>query len=229
MHDIFILAQQATTAADQVTKTPYMPLDTIWKHVTTLSWLQAVLTVCFGAVYLMYGWRIFKILVVICFALIGMFMGIELGKEMQYPIWGGLAGFIVFAGISIPLMKWGVSVLGAVSGAIITGGLWYAFELPGKYILAGAAIGFIAGGMISFIVFKVAVMLFTSVGGSILVITGMISLLNQYESIQKPPTTYIRDWFFTHNWFLPVALLFCVITGIIVQNKFIKGSQDWSL
>ena len=114
-------------------------------------------------------------------------------------------------------------------GGVLTASIWCAFELPGKYILAGAIIGVIAGGMISFIVFKIAVMLFTSLGAGILIITGLLSLLNHYESVQEPPTETIKEMFYNHNWFLPVLLMIPTAIGIILQNKFIKHSKDWDL
>ena len=58
-----------------------VPVDFIWEQISTLTWFQAVLAVSFGVVYLVYGWRIFKVLTVICFGLIGMFAGMMIGKN----------------------------------------------------------------------------------------------------------------------------------------------------
>ncbi len=228
MEFLTVLAQAAANSTNAA-NTQYVPLDYFWKQITTLSWIQAVIAISFGAVYLLYGWRIFKVLVVMCFAIVGLFAGIRIGTQYNFEIWGGVIGFCLLALVSIPLMKWAVSILGAIAGGVITGGVWYAAALPEKYILAGVIIGLVAGGMISFIIFKIAVMLFTSLGGSILIVTGMLSLLYHYETTQKPPTTNINELFYGHNWFVPVCLTVPTIIGIIVQNKFIKGSKDWSV
>jgi len=90
-------------------------------------------------------------------------------------------------------------------------------------------VGIVAGGMISFIIFKIAVMLFTSLGGGALIITGALSLLYQYESIQDPPTENIRELFYNQDWFAPLLLFICAGIGVIVQNKFVKGSKDWDI
>lgn len=234
MEQLMVLAQVTNHIGAAYSATPLVPVDSIWEQITALTWLQAVLAVSFGVVYLLYGWRIFKILVVISFALVGLFAGIRLGSQHNMEILGGLTGFCLMAAVSIPLMKWAVSLLGAIAGGVLTGGLWYAFELPGKYIIAGAAIGIIAGGMISFIVFKIAVMLFTSLGGSSLIVSGMLSLLHHYEvycyqNNQEAFHDRIRDLVYNHNWFLPVVLLGPTIIGIIVQNRLIKGSRDWNI
>ncbi|MCK5565311.1 MAG: hypothetical protein KAJ07_08700 [Planctomycetes bacterium] len=226
MISIPILAEAAATEIQDV---QIVPIDQIWLQITSLTWLQAVLAISFGIVYLMYGWRIFRVLVVICFALIGMFIGIKLGTMAGSAIWGGVAGLILLSVMSMPLMKWCVCILGAAAGGILTAGLWYAFELPQMYIWAGATVGVVAGGMISFIILKASVMLFTSLGGSAITVIGILALLHLYEKIQVPVTTHIHDMVHNQNWFLPVALMVPTLLGIVLQNKFIKHSQKWEL
>jgi hypothetical protein len=207
----------------------FVPMDRIWGQITALTWLQAVLAVMFGVTFLLYGWRIYKMLVIIAFGLIGLGVGLHFGPQLGSKIWTGTAGLIIFVSLSIPFMKWAVSILGAIAGGILTGSLWYAAGLPEQYILAGAAIGLVAGGMISFIVFKIAVMLFTSLEGSILIAAGVLSLLNQYQNLHKPADETIKDLVFHHNWFMPVMLLVPIITGFIVQRFLIKHSSDWNI
>lgn len=228
MNYLTILAQAAEPVREDV---QIVPIDFIWEQITALSWLQAVLAISFGVVYLLYGWRIFRILVIISFGLLGMFAGIytsQLASTSQ--VWGGVIGLVALAVLAVPLMKWAVCILGAVAGGILTAGLWYAFELPQMYIWAGGAVGAVAGGMISFIVLKAAVMLFTSMGGSVITVVGLLALLHLYETeIEVPSTTHIHDLVFDQNWFLPVALLIPTIIGIIAQNKFIQHSHKWEL
>ena len=228
MEHLTILAQAAERSAEPIIGVQTI-LDSIWEQVTTLSWLQAIIAISFGVVYLLYGWRIFKALVVICSGLVGLFAGIKIGARFDSEIFGGIIGLALLAGVSIPLMRWAVSILGAIAGGILTSGIWYAFELPEKYMPAGAIIGIIAGGMISFIVFRIAVMLFTSFGGGVLIVTGLLALVYRYESIQKPPTESIKTMLYNHHWFVPVLMLAPTFIGIIVQNKFIKSSKSWNV
>ena len=229
MNYISFLAEAADSSAPVQKTVDVVPIDFIWEQVTTLSWLQAVLAISFGVVYLLYGWRIFKILVVISFALIGLYLGMRLGTRAGSQMWGGVVGLLLLAAVSVPLMKWCVCVLGAVAGGILTGGLWYAFEFSQAYIWAGMVIGVVAGGMISFIVFKAAVMLFTSLGGSAITVVAVLALLRLYETKMDPPTTHIHDLVFDQNWFLPVAFLVPTVVGIIMQNNFVKHSHKWEL
>jgi hypothetical protein len=203
-------------------------LDFIWEQITSLTWLQAVIGISFGMVYLLYGWRIFRILVVICFGLVGLYLGMLVGQRLGNQLWGGVLGVFAMAVLSMSLIKWGVSLLGAAAGGVVTGGLWYAFGLPEQYIWAGAVIGVVAGGMMSFILLKVSVMLFTSLGGSAIVAVNFLALLHQYQTqVMNPPNTNIHEMFFGRTWFLPLIIILPTIIGMIVQNKLIKTSSDW--
>jgi len=230
MDCLTILAQTAEISAERVSDTQVVPVDYIWEQIATLSWLQAFIAVSFGAVYLLYGWRIFKALAVISFAFLGLYAGMWVGGQFfDNVLLGSVVGAALLAALAIPLMRWAVSILGAVAGGTLTAGLWYACKLPEQYIWAGGLVGIVAGGMISFIVFQIAVMLFTSLGGGALIVAGALSLLYQYESIQEPPTENIKELFYNQSWFIPVLLMISTAVGIIVQNKFVKGSRDWSV
>ena len=227
--DCLAILAQAAEPVKKATEAEegFVPINFIWEQITELGLVEALTFICFGVVCLLYGWRIFKILVTLCFALIGLFGGLIVNEKLVggNGMWLGLMGIVMMAVLSLPLMRWGVSALGAVSGGILAGGVWYAFELPENYIWAGALAGLIAGGMISFIVFKLAVVLFTSFGGGTLIVTAVLAILHTY--MFEPDQ--IRELVFNHNWFLPVALLVPTVVGIIVQNKFISGSREWNI
>ncbi len=230
MMDFFtILARAAESSSEPVSEVQIIPIDYIWEQITALSWLQAVVAISFGAVYLLYGWRIFKALAVISFALLGLYAGRWVGGQFDEVLLGSVGGAVLLAILSVPLMRWAVSILGAVAGGTLTAALWYACELPEQYIWAGGLVGVVAGGMISFIIFKIAVMLFTSLGGGVLIVAGALSLLHQYESIQDPPGGSIKELFYNENWFVPVLLLVPAVIGMIMQNKFVKHSKNWDI
>jgi len=221
-----ILAQAAETAG--AGGEGVVPLETFWRHITSLGQLEAFMFVSFGVVWLFYGWRVFKVLVVISFALLGLVLGMAVTSRVQginNQFIGGIIGMLALSIVSIPLMRWAVSLLGAFAGAVFTAGIWYAIGLNENYILAGAMIGMVGGGMISFIVFRIAVILFTSMGGGALVLTGGLALLYRYASMQ----TQIEDAVLHHKWVLPVGLMVPMLFGLIAQHKFVKGSKEWEI
>jgi hypothetical protein len=202
-------------------------IDQIWSHITILGTIEALTFISFGIVWLFYGWRVFKVLVVISFAMIGALVGIFLNTKI------GVAGnpllalllAVVLGIISFPLMRWSVCLLGAAAGGIITAGAWFAAGFPEQYFWAGGLVGLVAGGMISFIVFRIAVMLFTCLGGSALIIIGALALLYKYQ----PAMENVQHWYFDVKWFLPLMLIIPAAVGFYFQNKFIKGSKEWSV
>jgi hypothetical protein len=228
MDCVTILAQAVESAGPEAAEEAIVPIDLFWKQITSLGLLEALTFISFGAVCLIYGWRVFKMLVVISFGLFGLLLGITVSDKISGEnthIIGGLVGLGVMAVLSVPLMRWAVSILGAVAGGTVTSGIWYACGLTEKYIWAGALIGIIAGGMISFIIFKVAVILFSSLGGSGLIVTGTLALLYLYPQT----TAKVEELVFTQKWFLPAALIAPTLVGVIVQNKFVKRSKEWDL
>jgi len=199
----------------------------IWQQIISLEKLEAFTFISFGVVCLFYGWRIFRILVAISFALIGLFVGIYTNNLLigGSEIWLGFLCMILFAVFSIPMVRWGVCLLGAAAGGVITGGAWFALNLPQQYIWVGALVGVVAGGMISFIVFKAAVMLFTSLAGSALVIVGFLAVVYRYLGVAER----LEELVLVNTWFLPAMLAVPTVIGVILQNKFIKGSKTFHL
>jgi len=223
-----ILAQAEETAGSGSGDGAAAAIEAFWKHATGLGQLEAFMFISFGVVWLFYGWRVFKVLVVISFALLGLVVGMEVAVRVQginNQFAGGVVGMLTLAILSIPLMRWAVGLLGAFAGAVFTAGVWYAIGLDERYILAGALIGMVGGGMISFIVFRIAVILFTSMGGGALVLTGGLALLYRYA----PANVTLENAVTNVRWVLPVALMVPMLVGLIAQHKFVKGSKEWEI
>jgi hypothetical protein len=214
------------TAADGAGEESILPLDVVWKYISSLGLVEALTFISFGTVCLFYGWRIFKILVTICFGLLGLFLGIWANHNLIQGdvIWLSLICVVFFAVLSVPFMRWGVTLLGASSGGVLTAGVWLAVGLPGEYFWAGGLVGFIAGGMISFIVFRIAVILFTSLGGSSLMVIGILAIVYKYMVDGQKFEAFAE----AQTWFLPVLLLAPMGLGLYLQHRFSKTSQDWS-
>lgn len=144
MDYIYILAKTAENeASKKAAEKGIIHIDKlseqIWGQITSLDLVGALTFIAFGFVCLFYGWRVFKVLVTICFALFGMVVAVLANKYIEgHVVWLALVCVILFGALSIPLMRYGVMVLGAAAGGIITGGGWLAAGLPEQYIWAGA-------------------------------------------------------------------------------------------
>jgi hypothetical protein len=223
-----ILAQAVENTAPQAAEQANEIIKVIWETITSLNHLEAMTFISFGLVCLLYGWRIFKMLVVIAFGLFGLVLGMELSNKIIGPVNQQAIGLIcmgLLAVLAIPLMRWFVCVLGAVTGGILASAVWYACGLPDNFIWAGALTGIVAGGMMSFIIFRIAVMLFTSLLGSLLLVTGSMALLYMYQGTSST----VQDLVFGKKWFLTVVLSAPMAIGIILQNRLVKNSKDWNI
>jgi hypothetical protein len=228
MDFVTVLAQAVVTANEGAGGEGIVPIDLFWKQITSLGVLEAVTFISFGVVCLFYGWRVFKILVVINFGLLGLVLGMTITEKIAGPdseLMGGLIGMGLLAVFSVPLMRWAVCILGAAAGGILTSGIWYACGLTERYIWAGGLIGIVAGGMMSFIVFKAAVILFSSLWGSGLMVAGSLALLY----ICPRTTGRVEEFVFTLKWFLPAAFTVPTAVGVILQHKLVKDSKEWDL
>jgi hypothetical protein len=199
--------------------------QTFWQQIASLGLREALVLIAFGAVCIFYGWRIFRVLVVITCAVIGMVLGMRFGIRFGSQVWGGVLGLLLFGIIAFPFTKWAVSIMGALAGGFVTAGIWYACGLPNDLIWAGALMGVIAGGMISFIIFKISVMLFTCLAGITMLIIGVFALFNLYP----PSSQTIHDLVLGHRWFMPVALILPTMGCMFLQNKLIKDGSSFSL
>jgi hypothetical protein len=202
-----------------------LPMEDIWQFITQINWLQAAGLIAFGAIYLIYGWRIFKALVVINFGMIGLGAGILIGRNLGSQLWGGIMGTAILASISWPFMRYSVAVLGAGAGAVLGSALWRTFSLPEPLIWCGALFGLIAGGTIAFSSFKTSIMTFTSLQGSALVVMGILALLNGYPNMSERLTSAV----FNHVFLLPVLLIVPTAAGIFFQQKLLKGEGEWAM
>ncbi len=77
-------------------------------------------------------------------------------------------------------MKYAVAVCGGLVGAVVGMAVWAYCEQPANMAWAGGLIGLIVLGMLSFILFKTSVILFTCVQGSIMFVLGSAALLIRY-------------------------------------------------
>ncbi|MBN2212292.1 MAG: hypothetical protein JW709_12920 [Sedimentisphaerales bacterium] len=203
----------------------HIPIEDIWTRIQELTWIQAVVLVAFGVIYLVYGWRIFKALVVINFAGLGLAGGYVLGSHLGSPLWGALMGTMIFSVVSYPFMKYSVAVLGALAGCIIGGALWRAVSLPEPLVWCGALAGLIAGGFTVFASYKISIMLFSSLQGSMFVVAGILALLNDYPAFGESLTSAV----YGHVALLPLLLILPTLAGMYFQQRLHKLNEKWTL
>ncbi len=201
-----------------------IPYDRIWEFISHITWFQAAVGIAFASIYLIYGWRVFKVLVVINFAIIGLLVGRITGAQLGSQLWGGIIGTVILGAVSWPFMKFSVSILGAASGAVLGTALWQAATLPPRLFWGGSAVGLVAGAFLAFTSFKVAVMMFTSLQGSVLLGCSALALLRQYPGMESRLAQV-----FPGPFMVPLIIIITVALSSYTQYKLFKLNNEWSM
>jgi hypothetical protein len=121
-------------------------------------------------------------------------------------------------------MNYAVSVLGGLAGAFLGANAWTSAErlyyngtetpITSNYWV-GALMGLVIGGMLAFILFKFAVVMFTSVSGSTIAVLGAVALMMQIPLIEPAVTKSIM----AHATVLPLLVFVPATIGFILQES----------
>jgi hypothetical protein len=188
----------------------------------------AMLLFACGLVYMLQGWKIFKILVVANVAVMGAVVGSYLGSMARGPntwIYTSIAGAMLLGGLAWPLMKYAVSLLGGLVGSFVGYGLWHyvtnAIDNPDllQYAWVGALVGLITLGLLAFVILKFVVMFVTSLQGAVMGVGGVLALLLKYmpDELEGP----LRD----NSHLMAVLIGVPAIIGFVFQTCWSKAPK----
>jgi hypothetical protein len=176
---------------------------------------EACILVLLGIVYLMFGYCIFKVLVTLNAMAAGAYLGALLGKSTNAVAAGAFIGAILAAAITFPLMKYAITIMGGIFGAALGASLWRQANLQPDLAWAGALCGLIFFGMLSMIVYRGSVILYTSLQGSVMLVFGILSLLYKYQSMAPDVTSLFSKRAFV----LPMVVLIPALAGLLYQQS----------
>lgn len=208
-------------ASTTTTSTFHLSLPTHWPEQTDIlslcqqmGPLPSTLLVGLGVVYLLMGFYWHKALVMFNAIGIGAILGLVIGQKFGNPWVGGFMGAFLAAAITWPQMKYAVSVMGALVGAVIGAGVWQSFQLDLKFVWAGAMMGLIFMGMLSFILFRGSIMMYTSFQGSVMLVFGLLGLILKYEQVGTP----LAGQMMSQHFLLPLCIFVPALAGVLYQQ-----------
>jgi hypothetical protein len=162
--------------------------------------------------------------VVIILAFLG---GIALGNLMSAQL--GKSSIIAFAIgalcaiIATPMLKITIALFGGLTGAFLGANAWTAFNTAAPEAhWAGAAMGFIVLAMSSFILFKLVIILFTSIGGAAMFVLGGLTLLLQVDGWEAA----IRDSLTSNERILPLLVAVGAVSGFVLQQSRLRAEAE---
>jgi hypothetical protein len=201
--------------------------DQLMPHLQSMSVIWAVVFLTAGLVCILNGYKFYKPVTVTLALLIGATVGWALGQRIQAEsyITAGCLGALL-AAACLPLMKYAVALMGGLSGSFIGANAWTAVgklmaESANKVNTSadtcwiGALIGLVVFGMLAFILFKLSVVMFTSISGSTLAVFGAMGLLLQVPQWQASVTRSMSS----HTIVLPLLVLVPAVIGLILQES----------
>lgn len=185
-----------------------------------LNWCQnmspgaATILVIGGLVYLLFGYYMFRTLVMFNAAVVGAWIGGVIGERGGSMVAGACAGAFICGAITWPLMKYAVAFMGGIFGALLGASMWRTTGLDPSLAWAGALIGLVLFGLLSFILFKGSVMMYTSLQGSVMLIFGILGLIYKYQSLAPRVTENMT----LKPFLLPLFIFIPAVVGLIYQQ-----------
>lgn len=180
----------------------------------------AVALIVAGIIFLMWGYYSFKILVTLNSLVIGGWIGGLIGDHAGAPIPAALIGGFTAAAVTWPLMKYAVAVMGGLLGTIIGMAAWRGSGIDANFTAAGGCMGMIFFGLLSFILFRTCVMMFTSLQGSLMLIIGILAVLYKFNAVDA---TALDARLSLSPLIMPMTFFFPAVAGILYQNHHANG------
>ena len=143
--------------------------------------LTAAILVMGGLIYRGFGIYAYRALVMINATVVGGFVGGLIGQRAGNFVAGAMVGGFVAAALTWPLMKYAVAVMGGVFGLLLGASIWRSVGLQPNYAWSGGLTGMVFFGMLSFLLFRGSIMMYTSLQGSVMLIFGLLGLIYKYQ------------------------------------------------
>lgn len=209
-----------------------MPEQYLNNYLEQLRWLHpvaAIFMVLLSAVFLVFGWKHFKYLLLLDALIGGAALGGAIGHRTglaHMDIYLGIALALVFAAIAWPLMKLAVSILGGLAGLAFGSLFWYYGAKAGgyynltEYFWVGGLMGMVVVGMLAFIAFQTTVIIGLGLQGALMLVSGLFALIFRVDGLGRP----LSDQIGTNAFLLPLAILIPGAIGIIYQeSQYLQG------
>lgn len=185
-----------------------------------LQWCQtmtpaaATILVMGGIIYLLFGIHIYRWLVMLNAAILGGAIGGGIGERAGSAIAGALVGAFIAAALTWPMLKYAVAAMGGIFGALLGASLWRSANLEPNLMWAGALTGLIGFGLLSFVLFRGSIMMYTSLQGSVMLIFGILGLIYKYQELGPKVTENMT----LKPFLLPILIFIPATVGLIYQQ-----------
>lgn len=199
--------------------------EQLMPHLQSMSMVWAIVFLTGGLVCMLNGYKFYKPVTVVLALLMGASVGYAFGikiKAEAHIVAGCLGALMAVA--CMPLMKYAVAVMGGLTGSFIGANAWTSLSKlmvekgqngpAPEHAWIGALIGLVIFGMLAFVLFKLSVVMFTSVSGSTLAVMGGMALLLQVPEWRQSVTRGLES----HTIIMPMLVMAPALIGLILQQ-----------
>ncbi len=188
----------------------------LMNSLASMPLIMAAVLVTLGVLCVLNGYRWHKWVIVVLALMLGAGLGYILSAHVGKSTVIAAATGLLCAVIATPMMRVTVAVFGGLAGAFIGTNAWAALATGSpENSWAGAAMGFIILALTSFILFRLTVVMFTSVGGGAMIVFGTICILLQVPAWQEP----IRGHLQSNHMLIPLLVAMAGVMGIVLQES----------
>ncbi len=217
----FEFMDQFEAWAKNITETTIPSLNEVVAGLQQMGMPTGIMLGLLGLAFLICGWRFFQFLAVLNLAILGTLAGGVGAIQLGWTHWwlGMLIGGLTLLGLGLPLLKGYIVACGMLIGAAVGFiAMYYGAHALGKPDLADQAwISAIVGAVVLtlplFLIFRIAIMILTSLQGAILVVTSGTSIALKSPQVAPAVHDYLIDWPLSPL----VAIVAVAILGLAIQ------------
>lgn len=196
--------------------------DQLLNTLSTLHVIWGVIFVILGMLSLFNGYQWHRWIVMIISFIVGVEIGRLLNTSTEVTVIIAVCVGILTSVIAWPLMRYAISLCGALAGALVAANVWTAIGLPAETHFAGAVTGFVMFGMLSFLAYRVVIVAMTCVAGSFIFMMGGLSLLTHMGNWESG----LRPSLVENPVVIPLIALVVAVIGFVVQSGALLPSGD---
>lgn len=168
-----------------------------------------------GGLCVVNGLRWHKTVVVLLAGLLGVWAGFYVGDRIGGAHAVSSASLaLLFAVVAFPGLRFAVALFGGLAGAFVGANVWTALNYAPDQHHFGAIMGLIIFGMLAFMVFRTVIVLFTSIGGAAILVSGAIAAMLKVEAWNGA----ISDALTTNHLVIPLVVAVAALLGVIIQQ-----------
>lgn len=194
--------------------------EKLLESLSKMPLILASVVMVVGAMCTLNGYKWHKWVVIVLAFFLGLMVGHILSQQMGKSVIVAAALGVLFATIATPMLRWTVAVFGGLTGAFLGANAWILSNAePRNAVWAGACMGFIALALLSFVVFRLVVVLFTSIGGAAMMVLGGITCLMNVPGWDQS----IRNSLTMNHHLIPLLVTVAAVGGFVIQESRVRS------